>query len=448
MRILFLLSFILLQISTTQAVNVDSITRRLFANISPDGTTRGVVVASPSRENPNYFYHWIRDAALVMNVVNDLYIREQDPIKKNLLKEMMIDFAVFSKDNQQRFTLSGLGEPKFYVDGRGYDEPWGRPQNDGPALRAITLINFANSLIESGEEELVRSLLYSADFSAQSVIKTDLEYVSHHWREASFDYWEEVIGSHFSTLLAQRRSLLMGADLAIKLNDPLAAKWYNKQALLLENEINLHWDEGRNHIVHSRNTHHHRGGLDIATILGVLHSAGSDNFYNVTNDRVLATSTHLKNSFKNIYKINKDSNLGVAIGRYPEDTYDGVRTDSLGNPWFLATLAYAEYYQKVKKSFLKKGRIEINETNKVFFSELLGNSITSNIKAINIKSKLGKNLVRVLDSQIESIYKRVNYHSSRSGSIAEQMNRDNGYMQGARDLTWSYASYLSALLSK
>ncbi len=447
MRILVLLIAVL-QLSFTYAGNVDSLTKRLFANISPDGTTRGAVIASPSKENPNYFYHWIRDAALVMNVVNDLYLRELDPIQKNNLKEMMLDFAIFSKDNQQTHTLSGLGEPKYYVDGSGYFEPWGRPQNDGPALRAITLINFANDLLANGEESLVRELLYSADFSDQSVIKTDLEYVSHHWREASFDYWEEVQGQHFSTSLAQRRSLLMGADLAIRLGDPLAAKWYKEQARLIEDSVNAHWDSSKNYIVHSRNIYHHRSGLDIATILGVLHSAGNDDFYSVTSDRVLATSTHLKNSFKEIYKINHNSNLGVAIGRYPEDTYDGLRTDSLGNPWFLATLAYAEYYQKVKRSFTQQKSLNINETNKVFFAELLGEKSISKLKKISLKSTAGKNLIKALDSQIDGFYKRVNYHSSRSGSIAEQMNRDNGYMQGARDLTWSYAAYLSALLSK
>src|SRR4051812_28414606 len=35
----------------------------LLANISPAGTARGAVVASPSRAAPDYYYHWIRDAA-------------------------------------------------------------------------------------------------------------------------------------------------------------------------------------------------------------------------------------------------------------------------------------------------------------------------------------------------------------------------------------------------
>jgi glucoamylase len=41
----------------------------------------------------------------------------------------------------------GLGEPKYYVNGTAFTGPWGRPQKDGPALRATTLIAFAKWLI-------------------------------------------------------------------------------------------------------------------------------------------------------------------------------------------------------------------------------------------------------------------------------------------------------------
>ena len=35
---------------------------------------------------------------------------------------------------------TGLGEPKFNVDETAFTGSWGRPQRDGPALRATTLI--------------------------------------------------------------------------------------------------------------------------------------------------------------------------------------------------------------------------------------------------------------------------------------------------------------------
>jgi glucoamylase len=442
----FVVLAVLLMTQTHTFAKLDYLVNKLMKNISPRDAVPGVVVASPSRENPDYYYHWVRDAALVMDVVNSLYNREQDPVKKESYKQTLLDFTRFSKSNQEVETLSGLGEPKYYVDGRAYLEPWGRPQNDGPALRAITLIKLANTLLDNGEEELVRDLFYSSTIPAKSVIKRDLEYVSHHWRERNFDYWEEVIGYHFHTSLAQRRSLIEGAKLATRLKDYAAAAWYYTQAKAIEGMINMHWDG--NIIRASRHISNKPSGLDVATILGVMHSAGKDGFYSYTNERVLRTSALIKEAFKRIYKINNNERYGVAIGRYPEDTYDGLRTDSLGNPWFLATLGYAQYYTEVKKEFIKKGLIEINKVNEPFFIDLLGESSTSQISTVSLRSDLGKNIINALDKEISLFYKRVELHRSRRGSISEQMNRDSGYMQGAPDLTWSYASYISALLSK
>jgi glucoamylase len=41
----------------------------------------------------------------------------------------------------------GLGEPKYNVDMTAFTGAWGRPQRDGPALRATALIDFGNWLI-------------------------------------------------------------------------------------------------------------------------------------------------------------------------------------------------------------------------------------------------------------------------------------------------------------
>ena len=48
---------------------------------------------------------------------------------------------------------------------------------------------------------------------------------------------------------------------------------------------------------------------------------------------MLATAVAIENSFANLYTINKNkpSWLGTAIGRYPEDTYNG-NGNSQGNP--------------------------------------------------------------------------------------------------------------------
>lgn len=136
----------------------------LFENISPSGAATGAVVASPSRANPDYFFHWVRDAGLVMNTVLDLYERTSSSQKRSLLRQKLFHFVAFSRRNQETATLSGLGEPKFHADGRSFTDPWGRPQNDGPALRAITMIRFANLLLKEGSYKDVVPNLYKANF--------------------------------------------------------------------------------------------------------------------------------------------------------------------------------------------------------------------------------------------------------------------------------------------
>jgi glucoamylase len=57
----------------------------------------------------------------------------------------------------------GLGEPKFNVDETAFTGSWGRPQRDGPALRATALISFGEWLIvRSFSDFLIMILLNSS----------------------------------------------------------------------------------------------------------------------------------------------------------------------------------------------------------------------------------------------------------------------------------------------
>lgn len=88
-----------------------------------------------------------------------------------------------------------------------------------------------------------------------------------------------------------------------------------------------------------------RTGLDCAFPLSVIHF-GSRSNGNQTNDwqlnsfepsdpEVLATLRRYAKSFEGLYDINGRKKWvdGLAVGRYKEDVYDGVGTESKGNPW-------------------------------------------------------------------------------------------------------------------
>jgi glucoamylase len=430
--------------------------RSLFQNISPDDGHPGAVIASPSRHDPDYYYFWVRDGALVMNVVLSLGERTLDPEQRSTYRELLFDFVRFSRICQAVPSEHGLGEPKFLVNGTVYTGEWGRPQNDGPALRAITLMRFADRLLDDGAGAHVMRDLYVADLPADSAIKADLEYLAHHWQRPNFDYWDEECATHFSTRMAQRCALHEGASLADRMNDPGAAISYRRQAALVGAELELHRDRDtgsiRTSIERVGGVDYKNSGLDTSVILGALHAEIPGQTFSVVDDNMLQTALRLRQEFGGLYEINidKPGRPGVAIGRYPEDRYDGHRTDSEGNPWFLTTLALAEYHYRVASTLRDRGEVTLSATNQPFFRALVGEKQAADLP-VGHRLRDGDDLFGVILSSLcregDDFVRRALVHAG-SGSLSEQFHRTTGMMTGASDLTWSYASLISALLHR
>lgn len=384
---------------------------KIFFSISPPGASHGAVIASPT---PRYFFHWIRDAALVIDTLITRYELTSDPQEKDIITKKITEYIEFSRRIQHTYVEPQFGDPRYNlgeakvnVDGSGYNDFWGRPQNDGPALRAASIIRWAQILLREGKEDFVRENLYSANFQAESVIKKDLEYVSHHWRDPSFDLWEEVKGDHFYTRMVQRKALIQGAKLAETLGDPDAAAWYRRQADEITTSIQHFWSPENGYILATINrtegqpqkTSH----LDIAVILGLLHGSLDDGLFNFRDDKVQATMTKLEDVFSSIYSVNK-LGPGVAIGRYPEDLYEG------GHPWVLATLAMAEAYYKMAREYFL-----LNELSKA----------------------------EQLIAKGDTFVARVQRHAYPNGNLSEQIHRDTGVMTSVEDLTWNYSAIIT-----
>lgn len=391
----------------------------IFSHLHRTDITPGAVIASPSTNQPNYFYHWVRDAGLTMMELVSLYQLPLPPEKRSLIESYIQAWINFEIQNQNTaLKTSNLGEPIFTVTGEIYPYPWGRPQNDGPAIRAITMTLFAFELIKQNRLTEAKRL-YRSELPAVSPIKKDLEFTSLHWQEPSFDLWEEVKGDHFFTKMAQRTALLLGAKLAQTLNDHAASSFYLNKAKELEPSLQKHLNSARNIIVPTRNP---IGGwkgkdseLDSATILALLYFSLGDGFFDLQDSFALQTAAALEITFSQIYSINlqtkiPDHTLSPGIGRYPEDVYNGSGF-SEGNPWFITTNAFAEYYCR------------------------LANQNPRGPYAIQFRAKAQGFLNRVL------------VHSNTQGQMYEQFNRYDGYMQGADNLTWSYVSYLRAYRS-
>lgn len=435
---------------------LDRALEHLMENIGPDDGHAGAVIASPSRADPGYYDFWVRDGALVIKALQLLQDRAGKPTDPLAHEKVLGDFVRFSSLCQQVTTADGLGEPKFDVRGNVFTGDWGRPQNDGPALRAIALIELANRRLDGGAGVDDLKYLYTSDLPAESVIKADLEYVAHNWWKPCIDLWEEERATHFYTRMTQRRALLDGAALADRLHDPRAAAWYRQQAAFIGAELELHWDPDAGHLRASiervGGIDYKYSGLDTAVVLGALHAEVPGLPFSVADDFVLITALRLRQAFDRRYQINTDKRgkPGVAIGRYPEDRYDGYRTDRKGNAWILATNALAEYYYRVAQALHARSIIRLTAINLPFYRALLPKQ-HGDALAVGGRLRLGET---PFEAVLESLYRdgddfiRRTLAHATDGTLSEQIHRDSGEMTGAPELTWSYASLITALLHR
>jgi len=385
-------------------------TKQLMLNMSPVGGLSGAIVASPQTSGPDYFYHWTRDAALAIDATVSLF-EESSGSARTSYHDMIFQYADFSRQAQLN---ANMGEPKFLVTGQVFSGQWCRPQNDGPALRAMALIRFSNDLLDQGATTDVVPFLYDGQIPTQSVIKSDLEYVAHHWTDTSCDLWEEVYGDHFFTRIVQRRALLEGADLAQRLNDPGAASYYRQQANLIGTSLANFWNGSW--LVPTLNR---TGGLtskvsgiDSAVILGVVHGDYGDGFLPMLDSQVESTFIAYVSKFQDLYPVNSQTGTaGVAIGRYPEDVYSGSNFSG-GNPWVLLTTVYASYCYKAAIEATAQG--------------------------------MSAEATQYL-TQGDTFLSRVQHHANADGTLSEQIDRNTGYMTSAANLTWNYVEILNAI---
>ena len=117
---------------------------KMFANINIPGAAPGTVIAGQSYSEPDYAYNWVRDSSLTFEVVVSLYKAANSSTTRSSYEKLLFQYATARAAEQTDPKLqTGLGEPKFFMNNSVFTGPWGRPQNDGPATAAITLVCLA-----------------------------------------------------------------------------------------------------------------------------------------------------------------------------------------------------------------------------------------------------------------------------------------------------------------
>ena len=271
------------------------------------------------------FFTWSRDSALTLKILVDTFVagdRSLEPIIQNYISAQAVLQAVVDPSGDLT-DGAGLGEPKFDADGTAFTGAWGRPQRDGPALRATALITYATWLIANGKRANISTAIWP-------IISNDLSYVGQYWNQTGFDLWEETSGSSFFTIAVQHRALVEGNALAKQINKTCPGCVSEAPQILCF--LQSFWNGI--YIAANINEDNGRSRKDANTLLGSIHTfdptaACDDSTFQPCSSRALANHKIVTDSFRSIYKINAGISEGhaVAVGRYPEDVYQG------GNPW-------------------------------------------------------------------------------------------------------------------
>ncbi|AEO61583.1 glycoside hydrolase family 15 protein, partial [Thermothelomyces thermophilus ATCC 42464] len=400
------------------------------------GAAAGVVIASPSKSDPDYFYTWTRDAGLVLTGIVDALSQNYSAALQTNIQDYIIAQAKLQGVSNPSGSLSdgtGLGEPKFNVDLTQFTGDWGRPQRDGPPLRAIALIRYAKWLASNGYKDTANSVVWP-------VIKNDLAYAAQYWNETGFDLWEEVPGSSFFTIASTHRALVEGAALAAQLGTECSACiTVAPQVLCFQQSF---WNPSGGYVVSNINGGNNRSGKDLNSVLASIHTfdpaVGCDSVtFQPCSDKALSNHKAYVDSFRSVYAINSGIAQGkaVAVGRYSEDVYYN------GNPWYLANFAAAEQLYDAVFVWKKQQSIEVTQLSLPFFKDLLPGISTGTYTP---SSSTYQQILDAVSAYADGFIDVAAKYTPSDGSLAEQYTRDSGQPISAKDLTWSYAAFLSA----
>ncbi|CAE7186522.1 SMC1 [Symbiodinium microadriaticum] len=162
------------------------------ANLDAEGT--GEVMASPDHATGpggDYYFSWARDGALSMNA----YLQSKGSLQEIEAKmDAWISWLEQSQNQPDPNNINILVEPK-------YTGGWCRPQNDGPGLRSITALAYAELKPSMGSR-------------VWALVKQNLDWVVENYDSETCDLWKEVRSPDFWNRYTMRKALKQGAAFA------------------------------------------------------------------------------------------------------------------------------------------------------------------------------------------------------------------------------------------
>lgn len=388
---------------------------------------KGAVIASPVLgsydPDPDYFFHWFRDSAVVIDALRLLY--EDHSIGAEALTHFA-DFAQFSLDLQQldgralvasrdwrtrvqpdfeKFVRPDeelaaargdavVGETRVNPDGTLDISKWGRPQNDGPPLRALSVLRW----LRGGH------LTANAHQLAATLLQADLTYTAAHWADACYDIWEEEKGQHYYTLCVSLRALAEGTAWLQQRGNTALAQPLLAMLPAMRARLDQFWSPAlgfyRSRELTSGATSAKE--LDIAVILSAIHALSPEPVHSVHDPKMHATLSALEQLFVTDYPINAQlpSSRGPAMGRYAGDVYYS------GGAYYFSTLGAAEFCFRAGAG-----------------------------------SQSSASWVARGDAYLQT----VRTYTPADGELSEQFDKRTGAQSSAPQLAWSYAAFISCV---
>jgi glucoamylase len=107
----------------------------------------------------------------------------------------------------------------------------------------------------------------------------------------------------------------------------------------------------------------------------------------------------------------------------------------------LATLAAAEQLYDALYQWKQQKSLSITETSLAFFKDLDSSAAVGDYAS---DSEKYKSLTAAVSKYADGFVAVVQKYAPESGALSEQFKRDDGTPTSAKDLTWSYAAFLTA----
>jgi len=415
---------------------------------------KGSIVASPVLASydpdPDYFFHWFRDSAVVIDAVRLLradgslpaasaleYFRDFVHFSLSLLDldgralvaapawraGVAADFAKFVRTDADLGGVRGelvSAEARVNCDGTLDISNWGRPQHDGPPLRLLAVLRWVRDVTLDSE-------LAAA---AAALIRADLAFTRGRWRIPSVDIWEEEQGHHYYTLRVAAAALEEGGgwlEARGGQGDAHEAQLCRADAQAILRMLDGFWLAEAGHYRSRVLESGARSAkeLDIAVIFAAIHGVGQNQdlrsegrTHGVHDPRMQATLARLEALFDAEYPINRNrpASRAPAMGRYKGDVYYS------GGAYYFSTLAAAEFCYRAA----------------------VGQHVGRKGTPVSADEPLDHALIERGDAFLET----VRAFTPPNGDMSEQFDQTTGEQTSAKHLAWSYAAFISCVVAR